>query len=160
MTRNSTPPRIDFNPNLTPWQMLKLGVFNGRYFPEFEFLREFGHRRSLMVCDRNLFQVEASSSWENWASSGWIHPQDPLGWFQWYTRYHLGRRSDDDARQISRWKGFVRHYLQVQNSGNGDLDSRLRQRQALLPWAYDPCPDIQLKDVNTYDKLRLLIPQS
>merc|ERR1712065_2824 len=38
-----------------------------------------------------------------WESRGWIHPQDPYGWFQWYCRFYQGRRSDDDERQISRW---------------------------------------------------------
>jgi nicotinamide riboside transporter PnuC len=40
-------------------------------------------------------------------SSGWISDVDPYGWFQWYCRFYRGRRSSDDARQISRWKALA-----------------------------------------------------
>ena len=29
---------------------------------------------------------------------------DPYGWFMWYCRFYLGRRCEDDERQIGRWK--------------------------------------------------------
>ncbi len=34
----------------------------------------------------------------------WLHPDDPMGWLQWYEQYHAGRRHDDDERQIRRWQ--------------------------------------------------------
>ena len=74
-----------------------------------------------------------------WRAKGWIHSDDPRGWFQWYCRYYMGRRMpDEDRRQIARWKAMRRHIRQVQrNCHPGDLACRPRQRQALLHWAYD-----------------------
>ena len=134
-----------FKPQLTPAQMLKLGVFAGKYmtdcrreFPKSWFatakLSAGGRDRSL-----NFFGVDASQPLSEWKRKGWIHPDDPRGWFQWYCRYYLGRRmADEDARQIGRWKAIRRHVRQIQkNCEPGDLPCRPRQRQALLHWAYD-----------------------
>ena len=74
----------------------------------------------------------------NGKKKGWIHPDDPRGWFQWYCRYYTGRRMEDDERQISRWKAMKRHATAIQkNCLPNDLSCRKRQRQALLHWAYD-----------------------
>jgi hypothetical protein len=137
-----------FKPDLTPPEMLKLGVFGGRYlrdcrkeFPASWFKGaklhpegEPGHSPKL-----NFFQVDASQPLTEWARKGWIHPDDPRGWFQWYCRYYMGRRlPDEDARQIKRWRLIRRHVAQIQNHCQpGDWQCRPRQRQALLHWAYD-----------------------
>ena len=86
----------------------------------------------------NYFKVNASKPLSYWIEKGWIHPQDPRGWFQWYCRYYMGRRSEDDERQIKRWKGMQRHIAQLKkNCRQGDAACRPVQRQALLHWAYD-----------------------
>jgi hypothetical protein len=135
----------DFQPDLTPKQMLELGVFCGKYMTDTreEFPRSWFVRAKLAPngrdCSLNYFGVDASQKLSVWREKGWIHPDDPRGWFQWYCRYFMGRRTpEDDRRQIKRWKAMRRHVLQIQrNCEPGDLSCRRRQRQALLHWAYD-----------------------
>jgi hypothetical protein len=134
----------DFRPQLTPAEMLALGVFGGRYLTDCrdEFPAGWFERAKLSPAAHdptlNLFGVDASQSLSVWRRRGWIHPDDPRGWFQWYCRYHLGRRHPDDQRQIRRWRAMERHAAQLRNHcPPGDVDCRPRQRQALLHWAYD-----------------------
>lgn len=126
----------EFKPELTPKQMLELGVFDGAYFDDYS---EFPADWSKKVAKQNYFGVHASQSLAEWQRKGWIFPEDPLGWFQWYCRYYLGRRVPVmDAVQIKRWKAMKRHIAQIkQNCMVGDVNCRPRQRQALLHWAYD-----------------------
>ena len=133
-----------FRPELTPRQMLRLGVFGGKYMTDCpaEFPRDWFTHAKLSPDRRdprlNCFGVNASQSLATWRRSGWIHPQDPRGWFQWYCRYYMGRRSADDARQIRRWRAIARHVSAIRrNCEPGDLECRRRQRQAVLHWAYD-----------------------
>lgn len=133
-----------FRPELTPAQMLELGVFGGKYMTDCreEFPPEWFERAKL--CPErhdpalNCFGVLASQPLSEWRRKGWIHPDDPRGWFQWYCRYYAGRRSLDDERQIGRWRAMRRHIAQIElNCDFGDRHCRPRQRQALLQWAYD-----------------------
>lgn len=139
----------DFRPELTPKQMLELGVFGGRYmrdcsneFPREWFVHAKLHPEGLPKHDKKLnhFKVDASQPLTVWKQKGWINADhDPRGWFQWYCRYYVGRRLPaEDARQIRRWKAVWRHIAQLQkNCARGDVTCRPVQRQALLHWAYD-----------------------
>ena len=133
-----------FTPDLTPAQMLQLGVFGGRYMTDCraEFPASWFEKAKLSPRSHdpelNHFGVNASKPLSYWRQKGWIHPDDPRGWFQWYCRYHLGRRGPDDARQIARWRAMSRHVAQLRkHCPPGDIECRPRQRQALLHWAYD-----------------------
>ena len=132
-----------FKPALTPAEMLKLGVFEGKYCNDCrdEFPASwFAGARTSDTPDPsiNCFGVKSRQPLAVWREKGWIIEPDPRGWFQWYCRYFMGRRSEDDARQIKRWKAIRRHIAQLKNNcERGDLHCRPRQRQALLHWAYD-----------------------
>lgn len=133
-----------FEPELTPKEMLELGVFGGKYMTDCrgEFPASWFSKAKLSPQGRNpklnYFGVDASQSLREWRKKGWIYPDDPRGWFQWYCRYYLGRRCGDDERQMKRWKAIRRHIAQIkQNCRRGDLKCRPRQRQAVLHWAYD-----------------------
>ena len=134
----------DFKPDLTPKQMLQLGVFGGKYMSDCADEFQASWFKSAKLCHErhesslNFFGVNASQPLSVWRKKGWIHADDPRGWFQWYCRYYLGRRCLDDERQIKRWKALTRHVAQVRkNCRRGDLKCRRKQRQALLHWAYD-----------------------
>ena len=134
----------DFKPDLSPKEMLEMGVFGGVYmrdcvkeFPKNWFTKA---KFSKSVHDKNLnyFKVDASLSLPEWKKNGWIYKDDPRGWFQWYCRYYMGRRiPKEDERQIKRWMKMRRHVGQIRaNCRVGDMTCRPRQRQALLHWAY------------------------
>jgi hypothetical protein len=159
----------EFVPNLTPADCIRAGIFGGVYFnPEGgkpgilrrrvdvthrEFPPEWfsGVPRSMYASRRytaavNRYGVVAGSDQAAWERQGWMHQQDPRGWFQWYCRFYTGRRTADDARQIRRWRGVAgprgrwRRFL---INRVGDV-SRLRDetvspvvRQTLLHWAYE-----------------------
>ncbi len=136
-----------FKPQLTPKKMLELGVFGGWYFgtnideyPKTWFKKSKLSKSNFDV-NLNYFGVKAGLSRLEWKTKGWIFSEDPLGWFQWYCRYSMGRRIPSiDRIQIERWKAFgPRHIGGIKkNCRSGDHSCRIRQRQALLQWAYDP----------------------
>ena len=138
----------EFEPTLSPGAMLAAGVFGGGYFHGWDdeqlegidpkILARGPHRDEPDDKGANAFGVHSGQSLATWRRNGWIRDQDPVGWFQWYCRFHSGRRTDDDARQIARWIDFRKRWkpktkeaLQRMNPGAGT-------RQALLHWAVDP----------------------
>lgn len=134
-----------FCPELSPKEMLTFGVFGGKYMTDCknEFPDDWFKNAKLSPTFHdpklNYFEVNASQPLSVWRSKGWIHPDDPRGWFQWYCRYYMGRRiPSEDDRQIKRWLAMRRHIAQIKKScTKSDLSCRRRQRQALLHWAYD-----------------------
>ena len=134
-----------FKPELSPKQMLELGVFGGKYMTDCkkEFPKDWFKKAKLSSekheAELNFFKVNASKPLSYWREKGWIYPDDPRGWFQWYCRYYMGRRMPgEDERQIQRWKAIKRHIAQLKkHCGKGDLLCRPAQRQAVLHWAYD-----------------------
>lgn len=149
-----------FNPAFTPHEMLRLGVFEGKYLNSTldEYPAKWRNGAKLSSTPDpsvNLLGVKSRLPLSIWLDKGWVHPQDPWGWFQWYCRYYNGRRTDDDDRQIKRHRAFIRHSAQVELCL--DITKRLVQRQALLQWSYDPFPDFSCRrDESVYQKtLRL-----
>ena len=135
-----------FKPELTPPQMLELGVFEGHYLNDCrnEFPKDWFMNAKLSIkkpdINANFFKVKSRMSLQQWQQRGWIIEPDVRGWFQWYCRYYMGRRIDKiDNIQIKRWQAFKRHKAQIRTNCMAlDLECRKRQRQALLQWAYTP----------------------
>jgi hypothetical protein len=134
----------DFEPELTPKELLALGVFGGKYMTDCRDEFPANWFKGAKLCSErheaslNFFGVNASQPLSVWRVKGWIHADDPRGWFQWYCRYYRGRRMADDERQIKRWRAVRRHIAQLKkHCRRGDHSCRPRQRQALLHWAYD-----------------------
>lgn len=134
-----------FAPEMSPRQMLELGVFEGKYMNDCQSEFPTNWFENARLSERpdpsqNAFGLKSRMPLSHWREKGWIIGPDPRGWFQWYCRYWMGRRLPVvDAAQIKRWRAFSRHRGQIRaNCGPMDLDCRPRQRQALLQWAYDP----------------------
>ena len=136
----------NFEPQLTPKEMLELGVFGGKYMTDCqnEFPKDWFKKAKLChdIHDPklNYFGVNASQPLSVWRKKGWINNEhDPRGWFQWYCRYYIGRRlQDEDKKQIGRWIKIRRHIGQVKkNCRPKDIYCRPKQRQAIMHWAYD-----------------------
>lgn len=139
---------MTFAPHLTPSEMLERGVFGGAYFRDTteEDFHGLGAAAQLARANQgnfdkrsNFYGAKAGETYEQWRINGWIFPEDPLGWFHWFCRYHAGRRHARDAHQIarhnhyrSRWGRFAR----TQMLTKGDASAVVKQ--GLLQWALDP----------------------
>jgi hypothetical protein len=140
---------MGFAPQLSPNEILCLGAFDGHYFgaalPD-EYPATWSFKAKLSPEPDptiNFFGVHSGQSRQVWIDKGWMHDDDPLGWFQWYCRYYLGRRHEDDARQIKRWKNYTRHIGMLYYHAKGQPLKGIVQRQSLIHWAYDPYPDLR-----------------
>lgn len=186
----------EFQPNLSPDEVIKLGSFGGTYFRDIyssvtkrsykgsEVLEEFPstewgwqdsvdvqlpigvgntpcvnkpqkgkfQTRLLLTSDvyrvsQNRFNVSCGGSLDMWETSCWISDLDPYGWFHWYCRFYLGRRTSDDERQIQRWlnsagpKGRFRNQLlnkcAIQKKAATDPTVSPVIRQTLQHWALE-----------------------
>ena len=90
----------------------------------------------------NKHGVKTGASLRFWENKGWINKIDPYGWFQWYFRYWLGRRSKDDKRQINRWKKIVSRFRgklvkMIRDVGSKYDDYSRKITQILLHWGYE-----------------------
>ena len=120
---------MDFRPNITPVAVIKKGAFGGPNFrniyssitdkwyknswKEFDELKGIDQKyysSNYYDASVNKYGVKCGTSLRFSENKGWIHSIDPYGWFHWYFRYCLGRRSLDDERQINRWKNFVSRF--------------------------------------------------
>ena len=160
-----------FKPNKTPTKIINEGAFGGTYFrdiysgvngkwyrnswKEFNFLRskELGstvkdidpklYSSNYYDVNVNKYKVKCGTSLRFWENKGWIHKRDPYAWFQWYCRYYLGRRTNDDERQIKRWMNIVNRFKcilvkKIKNKGAkfDDYSISPKIRQILLHWGY------------------------
>ena len=92
----------------------------------------------------NKFGVKSGTSLRFWENKGWINKIDLYGWFQWYFRYWLGRRSKDDKRQINRWKktvsrsrGKLVKIIKDTGSKFDHYSISPKVRHILLHWGYE-----------------------
>ena len=158
---------MNFNPNKTPIEIIKEGAFGGTYFRAYFRdiyfgINEMWYKNSWKEYDRlknidtkyyasdyydlnvNKYGVKCKISLRFWENKGWINKIDPYGWFQWYFRYWLGKRSKDDKRQINRRKkiesGFSGKLVNmVRDAGSkfDDYSITPKIRQILLHWGYE-----------------------
>ena len=147
-----------FAPMLTPKEMLQRGVFGGTYFNNSTDLKNYPHnwfkgldetlyKSDVYLTRVNYFKVKSGQSLEEWQAKGWIHKDDPRGWFEWYCKYFMGRRHEDDERQMKRWLAFCGPkgrwrsiiYSKIDSVGCGVAmcgNVSRRIQQSLLHWSY------------------------
>tara|TARA_A100001015_G_scaffold282666_1_gene347201 strand:- start:3316 stop:3987 length:672 start_codon:yes stop_codon:yes gene_type:complete len=159
----------DFTPNLSPRQIFLLGSFGGTYWREIKskyFSKKLKNMhknypkswwkeipddhltRKFEDYDKsiNKYGVRVGTPLEFWEDKGWIKKNHPYGWVHWYCDFFIGKRCEDDGRQIKRWKGlastngrFMRFLVTQIIKKNGDWDDESispKIRQVLQHWGY------------------------
>ena len=151
---------MDFGANKTPIEVIREGAFGGTYFrdiysgvnakwckiswKEFDQLKNIDQKfycSDYYNCSVNKYGLKCGTSVRFWENKGWINQIDSYGWFQWYFRCWLGRRSSHDERQINRWKRIVRRFrgklvkmIKAAGSKFDDYSILSKIRQILLHW--------------------------
>lgn len=101
----------EFQPDFTPGQLHRMGVYKSLYEQEGPRLASLGE----------------------WKPE-WVTEHDPKGWLEWYQNYNSGRRiPEEDARQIKRWASF-----KARHGGPFMANPTPRRGWALQHWAIDP----------------------
>lgn len=101
----------EFNPDYTPGQLHRMGVYKSLYEKEGPRLASLGE----------------------WKPE-WVTEHDPKGWLEWYQNYNSGRRiPDEDMRQIRRWANF-----KSRHGGPFVTNPTARRGWALRHWAINP----------------------
>ena len=145
-------------------EIISEGAFGGTYFrdiysavndrwyknswKEFDFLKNIDHKyysSDIYDAGINKYVVKCGTSLRFWENKGWINGQDPYGWFQWYCRYYLGRRSDDDDKRqikrynaiVNRFKGLLVKTIKNKASKYDDYSVLPKIREILLHWGYE-----------------------
>ena len=161
----------EFKPNLTPTEIFEMGSFGGTYWRPiystilqkplerhhykktkwninqlFNKITEEKLSNIIYYKDINKYGVKCGSSLEDWEDKGWISEIDPYGWVEWYCYFYLGRRNQDDHRQIDRWLKFTGpngrfkknliNKIKKQNSTFNDYSISPVIRQSLQHWGY------------------------
>lgn len=171
----------NFTPNLTPKEMFELGSFGGTYWrpiysgvlkkkllpPLNNYPKNWWKNIPMenLVSEKydknkNKYKVKVGTSLKFWESKKWIKPSHPYGWVQWYCNFYMGKRSDDDKRQIKRWlgiagpKGRFMRFLVTQilkkKTDYNDESVSPKIRQVLQHWGYK----LTKKDFNNEVKRR------
>ena len=126
---------MHFDANKTPVEVIREGAFGETYFRDiYSGINGKWYRKSLKEFDQ-LKDIDQKN---------WINEIDPYGWFQWYFRYWLGRRLEDDERQINRWikvvsrfRGKLVKIIKHAGSKYDDYSILRKIRQVLLHWGYE-----------------------
>ena len=164
---------MDFSPNKTPVEVIGGGAFGGTYFREIYSgvngkwyknswkelvqLKDINAKfYALDCCDKKLnkYTAETGTSLRFWENKSWINKTDPDGWFQWYFRYWLSRRTKDGERQIHRWKKIVSRFRgklfkTIKDAGSklDDYSISPKIRPILLHWGYELTEKIFLHEL-------------
>ena len=143
--------------------MIKEGAFGGTYFRNInsgvtgtwykKSWKQFGQLKDIdekYYCSDyydvsvNKYGVKCGTSLRFCKNKGWINEIHRYGWFQWYFRYWLGRRSEDYERQINRWRKIFSRFRgkllkMIKDAGSkfDDYSISPKIRQILLHWGYE-----------------------
>lgn len=168
----------EFTPNLTPQHIFELGSFGGTYWRPITSKiarRKFKNRhlkypkswwenmgdKDILTLPWNSYDttinkygVKVGTTLEFWENKDWIIKEQPYGWVEWYCDFYMGYRSEDDERQIKRWRGIAsengrfRNWLitliKKHNGKYNDMAISPKIRQTLQHWGYQ----ITKKDFN------------